>query len=139
MHWKLRGLPREGYEHGQCGESTKTVSTSRFISMLMSTIRSGRLLVWMGVFQNGRGRGYLESLRIIESKTCEGFQTYLMLDGAVIRLEDIRELPREWRLRLSAASMEQRGGCARRDAGKEKRWRNEKADIACEGTVIRSI
>jgi hypothetical protein len=39
-------------------------------------------------------------MKIYYIKTCHGFQTLIVLDGALVRVEDVRSLPRPLRLRL---------------------------------------
>jgi len=39
-------------------------------------------------------------VRTVQIRECGQLKQYLMLDGALVRMEDIRSLPRQWRLRL---------------------------------------
>ena len=50
--------------------------------------------------------------RVVQIRDCQGTREYLWLEGALVRVEDVRSLPREWRLRLLDASMERRGDFA---------------------------
>lgn len=44
-------------------------------------------------------------IREVLRRTCRGWERYLLLNGALVRLEDVRSLPREWRLRIACMGM----------------------------------
>jgi hypothetical protein len=39
-------------------------------------------------------------VRIMRCKECVRLKEYLLLDGVLVRPEDVRDLPREWRLQV---------------------------------------
>jgi hypothetical protein len=41
-------------------------------------------------------------MKLVVIKTCQGFQTLLLLDGALVREQDIQDLPRNERVRVDA-------------------------------------